>query len=196
MASRWGVRPTSSPDSQHQPHRHSRRCLPAVADSTLACGASRGNLHILAFSTRSARFSNVALKREHTTRAGREAAAARFGIPPARRAPPGRVPPLPPAPPPRARRSGVAARAALVRGGARAGGWAQRAAGCRRRTNCLRPIRRFVKNFRVRMVGAAMVLRKPLRAVRTASSDDADDADGDRERIEIAPSSLNLLLRL
>jgi len=46
------------------------------------------------------------------------------------------------------------------------------------------------------MVGAAMVLRKPLRAVRTASSDDAGDADGDRERIEIAPSSLNLLLRL
>jgi hypothetical protein len=87
-------------------------------------------------------------------------------------------------------------RVPLVRGGARAGGRAQRAAGCRRRTNCLRPIRRFVKNFRVRMVGAAMVLRKPLRAVRTASSDDADDADGDRERIEIAPSSLNLLLRL
>jgi hypothetical protein len=73
-------------------------------------------------------------------------------------------------------------RVPLVRGGARAGGRAQRAAGCRRRTNCLRPIRRFVKNFRVRMVGAAMVLRKPLRAVRTASSDDADDADGPIER--------------
>jgi hypothetical protein len=61
-------------------------------------------------------------------------------------------------------------RVPLVRGGARAGGRAQRAAGCRRRTNCLRPIRRFVKNFRVRMVGAAMVLRKPLRAVKTASA--------------------------
>jgi hypothetical protein len=35
------------------------------------------------------------------------------------------------------------------------------------------------------MVGAAMVLRKPLRAVKTASSDDADDADGDADNMEI-----------
>eukprot|EP01046_Picozoa_sp_COSAG06_P015173 COSAG06_NODE_964_length_11305_cov_5.854721_3_plen_181_part_00 len=125
----------------------------------------RGNLHILAC-------SNGALKRkrEHTTRAGRAKRRRRraSAFPPRAVRPRGGS--LPPAPPPRARRSGVAARAALVRGGARAGGRAQRAAGCRRRTNCLRPIRRFVKNFRVRMVGAAMVLRKPLRAVKTASA--------------------------
>ena len=194
MASRWGVRPTSSPDSQHQPHRHSRRCLPAVADSTLACGASRGNLHILAFSTRSARFSNVALKREHTTRAGREAAAARFGIPPARRAPPGRVPP-PPAPPPRARRSGVAARAARARG--RAGRRAGAASSGVPQTHELLAAHQAVRQELPRADGRGRHgATKATQSCQDGVRDDAGDADGDRERIEIAPSSLNLLLRL
>jgi hypothetical protein len=184
MASRWGVRPTSSPDSQHQPHRHSRRCLPAVADSTLACGASRGNLHILAFSTRSARFSNGALKREHTTRAGREAAAARFGIPPARRAPPGRVPPLPPAPPPRARRSAVrcgCARRSRARG--RAGRWVGAASSGVPQTHELLAAHQAVRQELPRADGRGRHgATKATQSCQDGVRDDAGDADGPIER--------------